>query len=252
MSLRWLAVLLLGAAFASSIAQESSTPPAAQSDQQGRFARRGAWGNGMGMGSGVMGTVTEVAADHYMIRTDSGERYTVHFSVNTRIMKQGMRRGRGERAGNDGAQPGPPQMLKPDEIKIGDIIGANGEVDAAHNSIGAVFVVQIDPERAKQMREMEANFGKTWLAGKVTAIQGVSVTLQGGPGNGNHVFTADENTTFRRRREPITLGDIQVGEMVRVEGALKNGAFVASNVSVMGRPRDAGQPGEQGPPLPPQ
>ena len=44
------------------------------------------------------------------------------------------------------------------------------------------------------------------------------VTLQGGPDNAAHTFVADENTTFRKRRDPITLGDIQVGDMVRVEG----------------------------------
>lgn len=245
MSTRLFAVLFLGAALGTALAQTPSAPPAGQ----GNISRRGAWGNGMGMGRGIMGTVTEAAADHYTIRTDAGETYTVHFSVNTRIMKQGVRRRRGE--SGDG-QPSPPQMLKPDEIKVGDIIGANGEVDASHDSIGAVFIVLIDPERAKQMREMEANFGKTWLAGRVTAIQGVSVTLQGGPGNTAHTFTADENTTFRRRREPITLGDIQVGDMVRVEGALKNGSFLASNVAVMGRPREGGAQQPQGPPMPPQ
>ena len=35
-----------------------------------------------------MGTVTQVAADHYTIKIDSGETYTVHFSANTRIVKQ--------------------------------------------------------------------------------------------------------------------------------------------------------------------
>ena len=36
--------------------------------------------------------------------------------------------------------------------------------------MGAVVIMQIDPERAKQMREMQANYGKTWLMGRVTAI----------------------------------------------------------------------------------
>ena len=52
-------------------------------------------GGGMGamLGRGVIGTVTEVAADHYTIKTEMGEVYTVHFSANTRITKQpaGMR-----------------------------------------------------------------------------------------------------------------------------------------------------------------
>jgi hypothetical protein len=114
-----------------------------------------------------------------------------------------------------------------------------GEVDATAKSVGAVTVVQIDPERAKQMREMQANYGKTWLMGKVTAIDGVKVTLFGNVDNVAHTFIADENTTFRKRREPITLADLQVGDRVRVEGAVKDGIFVAASVTVMGMPPGA-------------
>ena len=126
--------------------------------------------------------------------------------------------------------------IKATDIKVGDAIGASGEIDATAKSVGAVVIFQIDPERAKQMREMQANYGKTWLMGKVTAINDVKVTLQGGPDNATHTFVADENTTFRKRRDPITLADIQVGDMVRVEGAVKNGSFLATSVAVMGPP----------------
>jgi len=80
-----------------------------------------------------------------------------------------------------------------------------------------VVVLLIDPERAKQMSEMQANFGKTWLQGKVTAIDGVKVTVMSAIDNSAHVIRADENTTFRKRREPITLADIQVGDSIRAE-----------------------------------
>jgi hypothetical protein len=184
------------------------------------------------IGRGLTGTVTEVAADHYTIKTDAGETYVVHFSVNTRILKQGtgMReRGQGGEGGGN-----PPQMLKPTDIKVGDAIAAVGEIDAAAKSVGATMVLQIDPERAKEMREMQANYGKTWLMGKVTAVDGVKVTLMGAIDNAAHVFVADENTTFRKRREPITLADIQVGDTVRVEGAVKDGIFLATAVNAMG------------------
>jgi hypothetical protein len=112
-----------------------------------------------------------------------------------------------------------------------------------------VVVLQIDPERAMQMREMQANYGKTWLMGKVTAIDGVKVTIMGAMDNAAHVIVADENTTFRKRREPITLADIQVGDTVRAEGAVKDGSFLASAVSAMSAqgpsptvPRDAATP----------
>jgi hypothetical protein len=81
---------------------------------------------------------------------------------------------------------------------------------------------------------MEANFGKTWLMGKVTAIDGAKITLTGTLDNAPHTVVADENTAFRKRRDPITLADVQVGDTVRVDGAQKDGAFAATSVSVNG------------------
>jgi hypothetical protein len=246
-----LAVALTAAAWA----QDSSAAPPAGQDSGGyrgsgygqRGGRSGMGGMAMG-GRGLMGTVTEVAADHYTIKTDAGDIYTVHYSANTRILKmpagargQGMGEGGGQgQGGGQGEGRGmgrggnPPEQLKASDIKAGDVIEVRGETDTAAKSVGAVAVVQLDPERVKQIREMEANYGKTWLMGKVTAIDGVKVTLTGVVDNAPHSFAADENTTFRRRRDPITLADIQVGETVRVDGALKDGVFTAATVGVMG------------------
>jgi hypothetical protein len=206
----------------------------------------------MGTGSGFIGTVTEVAADHYAVKNESGEIYTVHFSANTRIMKQvagtggasgrtagaGQGMGGGEgRGGGMGRGGNPPQPIKSTDIKVGDAVAATGEVDAAAKSVGAVVILQLDPERAKQMQQMQANYGKTWLLGKVTAIDGVKVTLLGSVDNAPHDFVADENTTFRKRRDPVTLADIQIGDTVRADGALKDGTFTAITVNVTGMPQ---------------
>lgn len=228
-------LLLLGALCLGAVAQD---PTAAQDPSQSapqRGQRGGRGGFGAMMGRGVMGTVTEVAPDHFTIKTAAGEIYTVHYSVNTRIMKGGGGQRRGQ--GSDNEPPAnPPTPIKASEIKVGDAIGASGEMDAAAKSVGAVVIFQIDPERAKQMREMQANYGKTWVMGRVTAINDVKVTLQGGPDNATHTFVADENTTFRKRRDPVTLADIQVGDMIRAEGSVKNGSFLATSVAVMGPP----------------
>jgi len=233
--------------------QDANPTPQTQGVERGQGQRGGRgggnWGFMMGAGRGTMGTVTEAAADHYTIKTETGDIYTVHFSVNTRIMKQqpgtrgpggsGGQRAQTAQGGGEGEgrAANPPQQIKPTDIKVGDVIAANGEVDAAAKSVGAVFIAQIDPERAKQMREMEANYGKTWLMGKVTAVDGVKVTLAGSIDKTPHTFVADENTTFRKRRDPITLADVQVGDTVRVEGAMKDGAFVATSVGDMGVPQ---------------
>jgi hypothetical protein len=48
-----------------------------------------------------------------------------------------------------------------------------------------------------------------------------------------HAIVVDENTSFRQRRDSITLADIQPGEQLRAEGAIKDGVFVATTVVAM-------------------
>lgn len=238
MKARFLSTVVFGLALALGVsAQDASAPvQSGENTAQGAGAggwqgQRGGWGSEMGTGRGIAGTVTEVASAHYTVQTDAGDAYTIYFSSNTRILKQAIRRqGSGERGNN------PPQAIKPADIKVGDAVAALGEVDATAKTVGAVVILQLDPERAKQLRAMQADYGKTWLMGKVTAIDGVKVTLLGFNDNAAHAFQADENTTFRKRRDPITLADIHVGDRVRVEGAVKDGVFMATRVNVMGMP----------------
>jgi hypothetical protein len=267
MKIRLLTAMVFSLALSAVYAQDAPpAPPAGQGPAQGpgqggwqgqRGGRGGMMGRaGMG-GNGVMGTVTAVAADHYNVKTEAGETYTVYFSANTHILKapvqrggpggpgermgggQGMGRGQGAGMGGSSAQE-----LKPADVKVGDAVAAMGNMDPAAKTVGAITVVQFDPEQARMMRERQASFGKTWLQGKVTAIDGVKVSVFSSMDNAAHVFAADENTTFRKRRDPVTLADVQVGDTVRVEGAIKNGSFVATEVMVMGMPGGA-------PPMPP-
>lgn len=263
MNLRLAYPVLLGLALGLAAAAQdttSSQPPAQQPGGGGWQGQRGGRGQGGGFGMGgrsLMGTVTEATADHYTIKTATGETYTIHFTTSTRIFKQGAGRGMGRGQGGEAGQPGeagqaseagqgggrgyrrgnPPQQLQPSDIKVGDAINVMGPVDASAKSVAAMAIAQMDPARAQQMMQMEANYGKTWLAGPVTAIDGVKVTLMGAVDNAPHSFVADENTTFRKRRDPITLADIQVGDLVRVDGAVKDGVFVAATVSAIAMPQ---------------
>jgi hypothetical protein len=261
MKFRLLSAIVVAAFFAgAACAQDSgSAAPTGQNSVQGPGGGygRGGRGGGMGMGGpgmgmtgrGLTGTVTEVAADHYTIKTDVGEMYTVKFTSGTRIMKQGagMRgpaggrrvgegggQGNGGGMGMGGGRGNPPQQIKASDVKVGDVVGVMGNTDAATKTVSASAIMQMDPERVKAMHEMEANFGKTWLMGKVTAIDGAKITLTGSVDSAPHSVVADENTTFRKRRDPITLADVQVGDSIRVDGNSKDGVFTATSVSVMG------------------
>jgi len=256
------AAFLFAAAFGLAVPLVGQVQPPNQSGNLDQGAslpsgqRRGMRGLGSsnefpGGARGILGAVTEVTADHYTIKTDSGESYTVHYSVNTRIMKQpagggGRRFGangiagqgnRGSGSGGDGADGGgqiqQPTPLKPTDIKVGDFITAGGEMDTAAKSVGAIFIMQVDPERAKQMREMQANYGKTWLAGRITAIDGTRITIEGMVDHAPHAIEVDEDTSFRQRRDSITLADIKPGQQLRAEGAVKEGVFRATTVVAM-------------------
>jgi hypothetical protein len=207
------------------------------------------------MGRGLMGTVTAVAANRYIIKTDAGDVYTVHFTAETRMFKRqaraggqggeegtGQGSGQGDAGGHDGGGRGGmgygggnrPQQIAATDIKTGDVITVMGETDPTTKSVNARVVALMDQQTVDQMRAMEANFGKTWLMGKVTAIDGAKITLTGVLDSAPHTLVADENTEFRKRRAPITLADIQVGDTVRAEGAMKDGVFSAANVNVFG------------------
>ncbi len=268
MKIRLIATFVFGLALTAAVCAQDQNPAPPDNQNSGMESGggmgrggRGGMGGAMGMmGRGVAGTVTEAAADHFTVKSFMSDApYTIHFSANTRMFKQpagGRGMGGGQwrrREGGDSGEGGgnPPQQIKPSDIKVGDSISAMGDVDASAKSVGAVAIVLLDPARAKELAQMEADYGKTWLMGRVSAVDGTKVTLTGGPDDVAHSFVANENTDFRKRRDPIALTDIQTGDMVRVEGALKDGVFTATAVNDMGTPGEArmrrNNPQQQGP-----
>ena len=180
-------------------------------------------GNGMGQifgrGNGVRGTVTASAANHFTIRTDEGDTYQVFYSPNTRLMKDR-------------------QPIEAAEVHVGDMLMAGGLVDAKARTVGAVLVIDID---AKEVQQARAAFGKTWVMGKVTAIHDLKITIERAGDKQTQVVAVDENTSFRKRREDVTLADVKVGDTISAQGALHADTFLATTLRIM-PPRVPGQP----------
>ena len=201
-----LAVTTLGFALAA-----TSMGQAQQDDSVGPFDGNQGIGQVFGPGNGVRGTVTAVAADSFTIKTDEGETFRVFYSPNTRLVKDR-------------------QPIQAADVHVADMLFAGGLLDAKAKTLGAVLIVDID---AKQVREARASFGKTWLVGKVTAIQGVKITIERAGDKQAQVVAVDENTSFKKRRDEITLGDLKVGDMISSEGAIHDNTFVATVLRVM-------------------
>ncbi len=190
--------------------------PAQEGDAMGDDSLRGAFGRG----NGVRGTVTAAAANSFTIRTDEGDTYQVLYSPNTRLMKDR-------------------QPIAATDVHVGDMLMAGGLVDPKAKTVGAVFVVDID---AREVRDARAAFGKTWVMGKVTAIHDLKITVERAGDKQVQIVAVDENTSFRKRREDVTLADIKVGDTISAQGALHDDTFLATALRVM-TPREPGAPG---------
>lgn len=223
-------------------AQDVPLPDAGQQQGQGQGQGRGGRGMGMGGmfggGAPTSGTVTAVSGNHLTIRDEQGQTYTVETGPNTRIRKDR-------------------QPVQLSDIKVGDTIMASGNLDEQAKTVGAMFVVVLSPEQAARMEKMRASFGKTWTAGRITAIKDLTLTVER-PDKATQNIVVDENTVFHKRergeQQDITFPEIKVGDMVRADGSVQSGgSFLATTLDVS-EPRQPGQGrfGQGGPGGPPQ
>jgi len=213
----------------------AATVTSAQEPQHGPGG--GGWTMGGNGNPPVAGSVTAVGPSDLTVKTIEGETYKITYSVNTHFLKDR-------------------QPARSGDVKVGDTVIAAGVVDAKARTVAAVFVAELDAEQAKRMQEAQASYGKTWIGGRITAIDETKLTLTGMDGK-PATFIVDENTSFRKRHDSITLADVKVGDRVRVDGAVKSGTFVASTLSVMVPPPEGqrgpreGMGGGPGAPIPP-
>jgi hypothetical protein len=188
-------------------------------------------GDMMPNGRGVMGTVTAVSPDGFTVKTQDGEAWKVTIGPNTRVTHE-----------RDPASAS--------DVKPGFGMMAFGQADAtAPNTLHAVFAGY---QTADEVKARMADFGKTWMAGKVTAIDGTKITITvqkpGQAQPGSSTFTVDETTSFKKGREDVTLADLKAGDYVMGRGKLKDGTFVPTELTIRspGEHRGPGGPGGPG------
>ncbi len=189
---------------------------------------------GGGDNRSVRGTVTAVAPPFISIKTETDETWQVKLGPNARIVKSsgampGEHR-RNQRDQNQSDQQTPPESIPVADIHVGDILAAGGDIDASAKKVNAAFGFVIDAATVKQLA---ADWAVTYIAGKITALNAdqAKITVQR-PDGKTATIQADENTSFRKRRESITLADIKVGDRVTGRGALKNGVFTPATLVV--------------------
>lgn len=176
-------------------------------------------------GDVVVGKVTAINSDSITIAPlAGGNPVTVKISDNTRFSKDR-------------------QPAKLSDIKTDETVFARGTMNG--NSLDARMVAVVNPEMVQRMQQgggmgmgggmfNREDMGKKFIMGEVKAINETKLTIAR-PDNQTQDIEVDENTSFKRENESITLADVKVGSFVIGPGAVKDGVFVAKELRV-GRP----------------
>ncbi|MCL2658956.1 MAG: hypothetical protein FWD64_00360 [Acidobacteriaceae bacterium] len=221
---RWFTVViaLVIALNSFSLAQSTgSTPDTSRQEKTKRLGPR--------RQEGVVGTVTQVATDHYTITTVNGD-YTVWINSATRFSKQSAERSFDQSA------------LKSTDIKVGDTISSFGDTTTDSSSVIAQVVILNDPTLMKKKMDLKASYGKTWVAGNITVINGSTLSLIGAPDGHPFSVLTNQNTAFSSGGKPIELTDLGVGDAVHIRGSGNGDSFTATTVQRAGRPMNPGVP----------
>jgi len=183
-------------------------------------------------GDNVVGKVTAVSKDSLTIAPlMGGDAVTVKVSDTSRVVKDR-------------------QPFKFEQIKVDDVVFARGELK--NNSMQAAVVSVVNPEMIQRVQQgggpggpgggigqgagfNREDLGKKFIVGEVKAIHETKLTIARPDGQTQEI-EVDEDTSFKKSGESITLPDIKVGDFVRGRGELKDNTFVPKEL-IVGRPQ---------------
>lgn len=194
-------------------------------------------------GDNVVGKLTAVSKDSLTVTPlMGGEPVTVKVGDATRVIKDR-------------------QPAKLEDFKTDDMVFARGKLNG--NVMDAVIVTLVNPEMIQRMHGEgpagggammpgfnKEDMGKKFITGEVKAINETRLTIARLDGQTQDI-EVDENTSFKKGTESVTLPDIKVGDFVRGRGELKDNVFVPKEL-IVGRPQQQmrivmGGPGGQSP-----
>jgi hypothetical protein len=188
-------------------------------------------------GENVIGKVTAKTKDSLTIAPMmGGDPVIVKISDTTRVTKER-------------------QPYKFENIKVDEVVFARGELKS--NTMQAAMVGVVNPEMVQRFQQGGGpggqnaggfnleDLGKKFIAGEVKAINETKLTIARPDGQTQEI-EVDENTSFKKGGESITLPEIKVGDFVRGRGELKDNVFTPKEL-IVGRGQMRGMMGGQTP-----
>ena len=151
------------------------------------------------------------------------------------------------------------QPAKRSDFKVGDVVIVRGQENPDHTWTAEVVGARsMNPDGRGGVIVNDRNgtfgpagtLGKDFVTGEIKSIDAPKLTVLR-PDNVTQTLELNEETSLRKGRESITMGDIQVGDHLFARGAAQNDVFVPKMVVVIGpeqwkRMQEmGGQPGGQ-------
>ncbi len=163
---------------------------------------------------GVAGTISKISGDTVVLKTFEDRSVTVKMTDQTRFRKDR-------------------QPAKLSDFKVGDSVMVRGEKNGEDTITAAMLMTRsgtgmLGGLTREQMRE---KMGKEIIAGELKGIDGLKLTILRVDGE-TQTIAVDENTSFRKRGESVTLADLNPGDRVFGRGQIKDGVFVPSILNV--------------------
>ena len=212
---------------------------------------------GMGGEPPVLGTITSVGVDRFEIKKPDGTTETVLVNDQTHFRQR-----------QEGKQQ--PQELQLEDLKAGDHVFVRGTPNA-DKQVVAMGVNRVTEEQFQRFQSGGGpgggpggpggggNWGPggggmgpggpregTFAGGEIVSISGNQIKVQSHRG-GERIIVVNDQTTFTKEGQTITLKDLKVGDRIFARGKETNGKFTATEVR-SGRPPGGGPGGWQGPP----
>jgi len=208
--------MLCGLALAQATSGDSAQNPAPGGrDQRQGERRRGSGGPDAERFHGVAGEITAINGDTLTLKSLSGSTVQVKTTSSTQFRKDFQ------------------TEAKRSDFKVGDNIVVRGEPGNDNQFVAQGIMLRPAGMRGPGGGPMFnlADLGKTFIIGQVMKIDGTTLTIHR-PDEQDQQIEVDENTSFRKQRESITLPDIKIGDTVVGRGELKNNVFVPATLSV--------------------
>jgi hypothetical protein len=211
----------------------------------------------------VLGTITSVGVDRFEIKKPDGTTQTVRVNDQTRYRQRSAQ------------QDQQPQELALEDLKVGDNVMVRGAPNA-DKQVVAMMVTRVTKEQFARFQAGEGpgtsqggpgggqggpgggrggfgggggmgpGGGGPRMGGEILSINGNQIKVQGR--QGERTIVVNDQTTFTKQGQTITLKDLKVGDHIFATGKEADGQFVATEVRTgMGR-GGGGRGGAQGPP----